>query len=229
MAKLKTHFQYEMELLERELDYWPTECYVNADTPIMHECIKGHRWLARPSNILRGSKCGKCSKPKTTDKYLSDLKAKNIDYRPIEEYIGAKIPIEHVCNKGHVWKAQPSSILGGSSCPTCSKVAFDVNAPAICYYVKIGDFYKVGITNRNVQTRFKPDKDKKLIVLGTKTFENGRAAKLFEAEILSSVDRVCVPNYLRGGGNTELFLEPLNELNLQRFQETEVPSIPAPE
>lgn len=60
--RTKTHRDYEDELVEKEIQYYPTEQYVNARTPITHECIMGHTWSAAPSRILNYSaNCPKCS------------------------------------------------------------------------------------------------------------------------------------------------------------------------
>lgn len=58
----KTHEQYEEQLFEREIDFYPLEKYVSAKQPILHECLKGHKWQVRPDDILKGRGCPTCSK-----------------------------------------------------------------------------------------------------------------------------------------------------------------------
>ncbi len=41
--------------------------YVNNSTPLKWECKEGHRWIARPANISRGSWCLKCSLTKSAE------------------------------------------------------------------------------------------------------------------------------------------------------------------
>lgn len=57
----KTHAQYEQELFEKELEYWPVEPYKGSLTKILHECIEGHQWPATPTSILNGRGCPTCA------------------------------------------------------------------------------------------------------------------------------------------------------------------------
>jgi len=57
----KTHEQYEQQLLDREIDFYPLEQYIAAKKPILHACIKGHEWNVRPDDILKGRGCPLCS------------------------------------------------------------------------------------------------------------------------------------------------------------------------
>lgn len=124
MSKRKTHAQYEQELFEREIDYWPIESYINNSTKILHECLKGHQWEVSPGSILQGYGCPKCSsnRRKTPDEYAADLLAKNIIYKPTESYVNSKTPILHQCPiENHPsWYISPNDILKGHGCPTCA-------------------------------------------------------------------------------------------------------------
>lgn len=54
------HKKYEEELFLREIDYYPREEYINANTPIVHECLNEHMWRAAPSHVLGGTNCPYC-------------------------------------------------------------------------------------------------------------------------------------------------------------------------
>lgn len=54
------HARYEEELFNREIDYYPLENYINAVTPILHECLEEHKWRVTPSHVLGGTKCPSC-------------------------------------------------------------------------------------------------------------------------------------------------------------------------
>lgn len=120
MSKRKTHEEYENELFEREIDYWPLEQYITNKTPINHECVKGHIWKAKPNSILTGMGCPKCAsnRKKTTEEYK--LEIANTEYDVLENYLGNKIPIlhKHIC--GYEWRTRPNDILSGYGCPSCS-------------------------------------------------------------------------------------------------------------
>lgn len=54
--------EYEDALSQNNILYFPKESYVNARTPIIHECIYGHEWKVLPSRILnKTAKCPKCA------------------------------------------------------------------------------------------------------------------------------------------------------------------------
>jgi hypothetical protein len=214
MTKKKTHEQYEKQLMDLEIDYWPMEQYNGALNPIIHECLSGHQWPAAPSKILSHKGCPYCSgvKKKTTETYIEELLSKNIHYTVIDEYISALTPILHECQEGHQWNVTPNKILAGRGCPSCAKYGFNKQKPAILYYIKITSYheevyYKIGITNRDVADRFFRDKDKTIQILLQKEFATGINARLEEQSILSKYKdkRVSVPSFLKSGGNTELF------------------------
>lgn len=162
----------------------------------------------------------KDSTPKWTHiEYEQALLSREVEAYPLELYIDSRTPISHSCIEGHEWKARPSNILSGSGCPTCSKSGFDINKPAILYYIKIVDsndtFYKVGITNRTVAERFELDKDKSITVLLEKSFSRGIHARNEEQLILSKFtnERIHMPGLLKSKGNTELFKQDILKLD----------------
>jgi len=211
MGKLKTSHEYSQQLFEREIDFIPLEEYKGANTKILHQCINEHIWSVEPNSILRGFGCPKCASNRkcSHEEYLVKLRNKGIRYQPIELYINALTPILHKCNKGHEWKVKPSHVLNYSGCNKCTYSTFDPDSPAILYYIKIGEYYKVGITKRNIKARFSKDPSKPIIVIRFIWFEKGKYARELEQELLSINNRITVPNYLVSGGNTELFLNPI--------------------
>lgn len=119
MGRKKTHAEYENQLLEREIDYFPLEPYVNDRTPIIHQCINEHQWKVCPSNILTGQGCPYCYNArrfKSHEQYISEIK---IDAEPIEPYQGVKTYLWHKCSENHKWKSRPDIILAGHGCPEC--------------------------------------------------------------------------------------------------------------
>lgn len=214
MAKKKTHNQYVQELLNKNILYSPKELYINSATPILHECLNGHEWSIRPNHILSGINCPKCSpnRRKTTEEYKKDLLMKNINFIVLEPYLNARTPILHQCSYGHQWRPTPDNTLKGQGCPSCSILGFDPGKPAMLYYIKIISYhqevyYKVGITNNSVEKRFSHDKDKIVQILMQKHFALGSEARLEEQSILKKYKdkRVKITDFLKSGGNTELF------------------------
>lgn len=122
MAQKWTHAHYESELFRKEIDAYPMEEYQGYDTPIQHQCLNGHITLRAPGNVLRGGACSVCSNnvKNTTETYIDKLKAKEIPYLPVEEYVNTDTPIKHKCVQGHIWPVQPKHLLEGRSCPQCA-------------------------------------------------------------------------------------------------------------
>lgn len=60
--KRKTDEEYGQELIDLGLSIYNIEEYIDARTPILHECMSGHNWKAVPNVILQGSGCPECFK-----------------------------------------------------------------------------------------------------------------------------------------------------------------------
>jgi len=202
-AKKLSNSDYQQLLFEKEIDFINLEDYIDSKTPILHECIAGHIWKVIPNSILYGQGCPECAGNKKKD--TKSYQAQTL-YQVLEPYINSVTPISHKCDKDHIWKASPNNILRGRGCPSCSKSGFDPLLPAKLYYIKIGDYYKLGITNRSIRERFYGD-NKPIEILLERNFLIGKDAYIKEQELLAQYKdyRITVPGYLRSKGNTELF------------------------
>lgn len=77
----KTHEQYVEELKEINPNIIPLEKYQNSLTPIKHKClIDNYEWDVRPSQVLRGFGCPKCSTSKGEKKVEDWLSLHNINF-----------------------------------------------------------------------------------------------------------------------------------------------------
>lgn len=126
----KTHEQYVVELYNVNKNIIVKEPYIDAKTPILHECIVHNiEWKIAPSNALQGQGCYKCKSEKirnklskTHEQYFGKLKKANQNIKPIEQYVGANIPILHKCLiDGYEWYATPANVLFGYCCPQCNE------------------------------------------------------------------------------------------------------------
>ncbi len=213
--KLKTTTQYVSELLERELKVLGN--YINDYTPISHECsVCGNIWDNSPSHILQGQGCPSCKGgvAKSHEKYVEQLNRQDIEV--LDNYVNAITSLKHkclVCNTS--WNIQPSSALRNIQCPTCLPSGFNRDKSAILYYIKIGDYYKLGVTNRTIFKRFELDKDKPIKILLEKKFALGICAEKEEKKLIKQFKayKAHAPEYLKSGGNTELFKFDILELD----------------
>lgn len=99
----------------------PVEYYINNRAKIKHKCKQGHVYEQSPHNHLNGAGCSRCSgiHSYTPKEYYSLCKDRGLDL-PIENYINTKSKIDHMCNKGHVYKQKPNAHLNGNGCPICN-------------------------------------------------------------------------------------------------------------
>lgn len=101
--------------------------YVNNYTNILHRCrIDGHKWMAKPTNILSGYGCPKCggSKKKNTEDYKCELQIINPNIEILGEYINSHTKILHKCKiDGCEWYATPTHVLNGTGCPMCGRIS----------------------------------------------------------------------------------------------------------
>ena len=126
--KKKTHEEYVEELKVKNPTVEVVGEYVNAQTKIMHHCLKHDvYWEALPGNALAGKGCKECMKEKNRNKfikshdtYVQQVKDMSPHIDILDEYIDSETPILHRCNKHHVdWMAYPGNILRGYGCKEC--------------------------------------------------------------------------------------------------------------
>lgn len=211
----KTHDQYENELFEKEIDYFPIEQYIDSKTPILHQCLNDHTWYSSPNSILSNRGCPYCSRKikKTNSHYISELPK---EYIILEDYINNYTPIVHkhtIC--GHEWLVRPYSILRGTRCPNCSGGNINSTLPAILYHVsftyKNNTYYKIGITGREeVHFRFTSDWAKyNMEVIWQIRLPYGKMAKVLERNLLKNFKHLKINTGLLMSGNTETLFEEI--------------------
>ncbi len=126
MGRKKTHTEFvkEMKIINPEITVIGK--YVGSLTKIKVKHTCGYEWKVTPKSLLQGKSCPKCSKiktskkqTKTTEQFIEELKIVNPEITVIGKYINSKtkIEIQHSC--GYEWKASPSDLLKGTSCPKC--------------------------------------------------------------------------------------------------------------
>lgn len=129
-TKKRTHEEYVAELAVKNPNVEVVGQYINARTPILHKCLKHNiEWEVIPDVVLRGHGCQKCKGEKIRNnlsksniEYINELKIKNPNIIPLEEYINANTDILHKCLiDKYEWKTSPYKLLSGTKCPLCSK------------------------------------------------------------------------------------------------------------
>lgn len=99
--------------------------YKNSDTKVNCYCkIDGHKWSARPANLLQGQGCPKCSKVyrRTPEEFKSEMKSVNPNIEIITDYTNAITSVKCRCKiDNSIWFSMPSNLLRGTGCPVCNK------------------------------------------------------------------------------------------------------------
>lgn len=90
---------------------------------VLVRCNKcGREWSGRPSDLLRGIGCARCSgvlKP-TQEEFEEKLRVVSPDIVVQGKYVNNKTRIEVRCRScGHVWNPTPNELLVGHRCPAC--------------------------------------------------------------------------------------------------------------
>lgn len=128
-AKL-THEEYIKILQETKPHICVMDSYVNNRTKLLHYCQKHQiEFYNDPFSVMRSGGCPKCcnenksqGKIKTHNQYLEEIKKKQIQVIPLEQYNGTANKIKHLClihNKEFMMS--PNEILSRrAGCPQCT-------------------------------------------------------------------------------------------------------------
>ncbi len=101
--------------------------YTNSNDLLWWKCKNGHKFQARPNNIVsRGSWCKKCGiasqrKPsKHSLSHFQSIAAKHDGACLSSGYKDCKQLLDFQCKQGHKWTMTGSSAIRGSWCPECA-------------------------------------------------------------------------------------------------------------
>jgi len=146
---------------------------------------------------------------KTYEQYSNEIPK---EFKVLEPYKNNRTSILHQHTCGHTWKVRPSHILRGSGCPKCTKHGFNPGKPAIAYLIHFYalGIYKIGITNRSVEARFKSEPQPYEILM-VRRFEKGEEALNIEREWLDNLKHYLYNSGELLSGNSETFTEVYHE------------------
>lgn len=177
---------------------------------------------------LNGSGCQECASIKSSveqvkskDRFILEANEKH-KYKYLYKdltYTNAKEKVVVTCRDHGNFSVQANSHLQGSGCPQCSESGFKDHLPGIVYYLRVENkgavAYKIGITNRSVESRFGADM-KFITVIKTWDFLVGKDARCKEREVLNNFKEYqWKGENLLESGNTELFTIDVLELDYE--------------
>lgn len=127
--KRKTTEQYKKELALVNPNIKCCDEYVNAKTPILHNCLVcGNEWMATPSHILSGTGCPPCNYKRGGNKqrishkqFMQNLEGRLNPYvKVVGQYVDAhtKIKCECLLCEKELW-ITPGNLYIGHGCVSC--------------------------------------------------------------------------------------------------------------
>lgn len=205
--------------------------YKRSHIKIIITCSIHGDFEQRPNDHLIGKKCGKCAnlekgsyRKLSTEQFIT--KAKEVHKH--NEYDYSKVVYKNnftdvyiTCNKcNNTFTQRPHNHTEGKGCPSCAKPGFDPTKPAILYYISVlsGTAYKIGITNKDIETRFARDIEN-IKVLKTWEYPIGYDARAAETNILSTYKeyKYTGRRLLIEAGDSELFYKDILDLDSDTF------------
>lgn len=183
-----------------------------------------------PNGHVEGKGCYECgiiassdAKRSTNEQFIAKARMVHGDHYDysLVKYIRNSKKVEIICPTHGIFLQAPADHIGqGSGCPDCAQTGFNPSKPGLLYYLAITTDdgctrYKIGITNRSVEERFRGTDLARIRVVETWRFAIGRVAAERESEILYKFagDRYYGPRLLVGTGNTELFTHDILRLD----------------
>ena len=202
--------------------------YTGARSKVIITCPIHGDFEQTPHSHMNGSGCRKCAFHKnkdvrrsTKEKFIQkaiDINKDYYDYSKVIYEVTDK-PVTIICPLHGEFKQTPHDhISKQAGCPKCSVYGFKKDKPAILYYIKITkdneEYYKIGVTNNSLKTRFKKDM-KYITTIKIKSFGTGEEAYLEEQSIIKKyyASRYTGKCILSTNGNTELFTKDVLNLD----------------
>lgn len=129
------------------------------------------------------------------------------------EYLGTIYPMRIHCIEHDTifwYSAGNHTTISSGGCPECqfSSCGFHQGKPAILYYLRlVNDNYKIGITNKTVQTRYTKKEQEQFTVVKEWYYEYGADALKKEQELLKQFKehKYSGPPLIESVGITEIF------------------------
>jgi hypothetical protein len=126
-GKTKLTIEEMQKLAESKGGKCLSKKYVDVDTKLEWKCEKGHKWLAIPYTVKKGTWCSKCSteinaaKHRLTIEEMQKLAGLKGGECVSKVYTNSNAPLEWQCEEGHIWKARANNIKQGQWCPNCAR------------------------------------------------------------------------------------------------------------
>jgi len=197
--------------------------YLSATTPVTIVCpIHGQFTQIPRIHLTSVTGCPECGivsmglnhKSSTEDFILKSQKVHNYTYDYSDViYINAISKVSIKCKTHGKFEQTCSDHLKGAGCPKCAITGFNIEKPAILYYLKVkhkGEYYyKIGVTNNTVERRYTAGDREKIVDYVYEEYYKGSDALYWEEHFKRKYHNSLYTKgdiVLKGApGNTELF------------------------
>mgnify|MGYP006899621681 CR=1 FL=1 len=129
-------------------------------------------------------------------------------------YTKAKNDVTIVCKVHGEFTQTPDNHLQGKGCSSCAVNGFKMDIPAILYFFKIKNTYKIGVTNGTLEKRYNKTDRLQMSEITTWYFPTGREAYEYEQNIIklhSNYKYTGVTPFTDGTLTTECFTININK------------------
>lgn len=200
--------------------------YVAAKQKVKIICKKHGTFEQTPNDHKTGYRCPGCfiKRAKTNDDFIAE--AKNIhgdlyDYSLVD-YKSTHTKIKILCKDHGVFDQRPMDHLHLNGCPDCAKRGYIPSKGGWLYYIKFSnnecEFFKIGITNGEVETRinhFYLNKDIVTDIILTEWFDDGYIPQKIERSILQENKKFKfdTANQYMKNGFSETFSEDILKID----------------
>ena len=142
--------------IAKEADGWDPKTVIGGTRKSLSwQCSQGHKWKARGSSRIGGSKCTICVNRKVETGFNDlatthpDLAKEAFGWDPTTVIAGTYRKLAWKCSEGHVWSTTGGHRIQGRGCPSCAKTGFDPNQNGYVYFLiqPNWEIYQIGITN----------------------------------------------------------------------------------
>jgi hypothetical protein len=199
VGRNKTSEQFIKEVREVHgnlYDYSLVE-YKSSSQKVTIICKDHGEFSQLPGDHRYGYGCPGCfiKRAKTNEDFIKEARevhGDRYDYSLIK-YKSAHHKIEIMCSDHGVFNQRPTDHLRANGCPDCARRGYIPSKGGWLYYIKFEtddcEFYKIGITNGDIETRIKHfylKEDVVLEIIFSQWFEDGYVPQQIERQILQS-------------------------------------------
>lgn len=218
-------FIESMSILHNNKYDYSKVIYLNNKKKVEIICPEHGSFWQTPNKHQQGRICPKCANktrgrfPKqTTEDFI--IKANKVHaFKYIYDktiYVKNHEQVIITCPVHGDFLQSPANHKAGQGCPSCKIPGYKPYLPGLLYYICIdGKYYKIGITNRSIQERFSNADLKRIRVVQTWKYADGKECYIQEQQYIKQFKKYIFsgPDLLDSVKTTEIFTQDILQLD----------------